>query len=192
MKQHNEWLFGSKQFQKEIKQLVEPINLSLGTNHFGYVSLNKSGELINLHTNIAWLENCIDKAYYLHDPCMVHPNNIHPGYAFYFTYDDQNFCNNMLKESIDEYDMAHEMIFVKHQNDKYEVFSLAAPKNHSKLYNMILNHPERIHQYFAHLVEGISSIKQKLIDRGINFAEIKGEKYHSQKGLISKPITRPN
>lgn len=179
----NDWLFGSIKFQNQLQHMVAPVHQKLGTHEFGYIAINHEDELINLHTHIEWLEHCIDKKYYLYDPCMVNPSHIQGGYAFYFTHDEPEFREGLLKESIEIYNMAHEIIYIDHHKDSYEVYSLTAPIEYNQLYNLILNRPELVRNCFNYLKDQMKFIKFHVMDFQINFADIKGERYRTQKGI---------
>lgn len=178
------WIHSSKKFQRQLQQLTQPVHQALGTHAFGYISINAQHELINLHSHIPWLEHCIDKQYYLQDPCMVAPNNIQGGFAFYFTHEEPEFCEGLLKESIEVYDMAHEIIFIDHHKDSFEVYSLAASKANHQIYNLILNQPRLIKDCFNHLIEGLKFVKLLAAEHRVPFAPLKPN-YHTKPGIIT-------
>lgn len=182
---YEQWTYGSKKHKHELQKLTEQLQNILGINHIGYVSLDDNNQLINLHSNIEWLEYCLDKKYYLHDPCMVNPSNINTGYAFYFTYQNKDFQEGLLTDSVKHYNMAHEIVYVhKNENQSYEAYSLTAPMKHIKLYNIILNEPEKIKLTFKYLRESLLSVKQGLLDYQFDFSAVKGDLYNLQRGLI--------
>ena len=58
---------GTRKYHAMIKKLCEPLKQYYGITEMGYVEIENSGRIINLHTHHDWLENCMDKKYFIAD-----------------------------------------------------------------------------------------------------------------------------
>lgn len=178
-------VYGSHQYKQQLQKICEPFHRLFGSNHVGFVQINNDHSLLNLHTNTAWLDRCAEEKYYLQDPCMVHPENISSGQGFYFTYEEDEFTNGILKDSIDNFNMAHELVFVNKNQNGYDVIAVTAPINNTIIYNQLLKYPQHLNKFLRYFRESIEPILQKIEGHKINLAELKGDLYHSQTAFIT-------
>ena len=126
----------------------------------------------------------MEEKYYLQDPCMVNPENIQQRHAFYVTYEEETFNNGILKDSVENFDMAHELVFISKNNNGFEVVALAAPLNHTAIYNKIIKYPNHMANFVEHFKNSIKPLVDKVESQRVDLAKLKGETYHSQHGLI--------
>ncbi len=178
-------VFGTRKYHKDLLKICEPFHRLFGTNHVGYLNIDNNGGLINLHTHAKWLDRCVEEKYYLQDPCMVTPKNIESGHAFYFTYEEDEFTDGILKDSMENFNMAHELVFVNKHDHGFDVIGITAPLKHTAIYNKIVRNYSHIGKFLDFFRQNLEPLLNKLEAHKIDLSALKGDRFHQQTALIT-------
>ena len=175
---------GSQKYHKALQYYLKPAQYRFGIDSLAYISITNDGKLINLHSNLAWLEHCIDKKYYIDDPHMLHPNNIDAGFALWSTYDNEKYTNGLLRDAIENYGLCHGFTYIEKSDDGYRVYAFATNMDNHLVHSRVLNDMENFRKYTTNLKHKISIIEQKLIKHQVDLPNLKGKAYYDQVGIL--------
>lgn len=175
---------GTRKYHKKLAKICEPLNQYYGVNHCGYIEINNDGRLINLLTHSPWLEECLDKQYFIDDPHMVSPDKIGNGFVLWSSYKEEYYLTGMLKDCVEKFDLCHGITYVKKDDNGYRLYGFAAPKENYKAHNKLLSNIDCIKKFIQYFDDQIEFIRRDVDDKRIDFAKLKGDAYYEQDGVI--------
>jgi len=173
-------LHGSAKYNKLLNKLCEPLHQFFGSNHLAYINITNEGKLLNLHTNVSWMERCIDQKYYLDDPSMINPKNIVSGFCFAKDHNNDDFLDGILNDCINNFDLNHTLIMFEKESNGYEAIGISASKKNLTFFDKVNANQDQLKRFISYFRESIAPINYKLLDYQIDFAKLKGELYDTQ------------
>ena len=182
----DEFFFGTKLYQKKFIELCKPIAKYLGITHVIYVNIDKHGNIFSICTHPNWVERFLEEQYYKLDPFMVHPNNIHNGFSFDNSSFDQEFKDRLLYDAIIKFNWCNSFAYIeKTTTGGYFGFDFGTTKDNYQIFNRLINETRIIKKIIRDLHNKLTLIiKKDLQENKMNFAALKGDLFHSQKGLV--------
>ena len=188
MSLRNEIFAGANKYYKKMNNIILPMNQFFGIVDLVYIEVSNDNSLINLTTNINWIEHCVEKEYFLDDPQMVSPNNIGNGYAMWSVdwephYKSEAYENGMLKDA-SEYGIGKGVTYINKNKNGYKAYVFSGPKNNIDLHTKLYSNMPLIKKFVTFFDEEIKDIRKKMMDSRVNLVKLKGDAYFQQQGLI--------
>ena len=188
----DEFFLGTKLYHKKLMELCYPIIAYLGVTHVIFVNIDKQGRAFAICTHPNWVERFLEEKYYNLDPLMVHPNNIHNGFSFDSSIQEQEFKDVLLYDAVVNFDWCNSFAYVeKNPLGGYVGIDFGTTKENYKIFNELLNSPRIVKNLIRDLMRKINILINKdLKENTINFASLKGELFTKQQGLVFHPQNR--
>ncbi len=181
----DEFFLGTKLYHKKLTELCKPIARYLGVTQVIYVNIDKRGQMFCICNNYPWVERFLEEHYYLLDPLMVHPNNIHNGFSFDNASEDQEFKDTLLYDAVIKFDWCHSFAYIeKTAAGGYFGFDFGTTKSNYQIINKLINGSQIIKKMIRNLHKKIMLMTRELQENKMDFATMKGELFNSQKGLV--------
>lgn len=184
----DEFLLGTKLYHKKFVELCDPIVKYLGTTEAMYINIDKDGRMFSIATCVKWWERLLEEQYYKLDPFMVHPHNIHNGFALDNSSDEQAFKDILLYDSIVNFNLCHSFVYIEKNpnNNGYIGFCFATNKHNHKIISRLINESQIIKTLIRNLHNNLVPIINKdLQENKVDFITMKGQElFTNQKGLI--------
>lgn len=179
---------GTRQYHMTIKKIIEPIEQYYGINNIIYIEITNDGRLINLMSHNRWMEHCLEKQYFIDDPHMVVPDNMGTGFAIWSTrwshyYQNEEYQKGLYQDCRN-FDLCNGLTYAQRSAEGYRLYIFCAPQDNIHLNSKILSSIEHIKQFIDYFDSAIAPIRKNLEDHRIDFASLKGEAYHHQRGII--------
>ncbi len=185
----DEYFLGTKLYHKKFAELITPIANFLGITNAIYINIDKHGRMFSICDMPNWVERVLENHYYNLDPFMVHPNNIHNGFAFDKSYPDQEFEDVFLYDAVVNFKLCHSFVYTEKTSDNgYIGFGFATTKNNGAIINRLLMESLIIKKLIRDLNKKLTFIINKdLKENRMDFAHLKGSLFKTQKGLVFNP-----
>lgn len=182
----DEFFLGTKLYHKKLAELCLPIANYLGTTHAIYVNVDKDGRLFSVCTHSKWVQRFLEEQYYNLDPFMVNPKNIHNGFSFDSASDEQEFKDVFLYDAAINFHLYHSFVYIeKIKGGGYYGFAFATNKENYKIMNRLMNESQIVKKLIRDLHYQLTlAIFKDLQEKKMDFAALKGDLFHNQKGLI--------
>lgn len=178
---------GTKTYGENFSKFCEPIKQFLDLDNEAYYNINIDGEMTNIHSNDKWMEEYIAGENYLQDPHMVHPNNIHKGFCVLLVnnYNYQKYNDVILYGNANKSLFEYGFTYVLKTNVDFTAFCFTTNKS-NYIINRLINETKVIELFIKNLDHQIKSLLQlpKLTQSKIDLAQLKGERFFNQKGII--------
>ncbi|MGD0465618.1 MAG: LuxR C-terminal-related transcriptional regulator [Gammaproteobacteria bacterium] len=183
----DDFFLGTKLYHKKFTELCKPIVKYLGITSVIYLNIDKNGRMFITSDNFKWMERFLEEKYYKLDPLMVHPNNIHNGFSFDNASNEQEFKDRLLYDAVVNFGLCHSFVFIEKaaNNDGYSGFAFATTKDNYQIFNRLINEAHIIKKFIRNLNNKVLLMASKdLQENRMDFASLKGDLFHSQKGLV--------
>lgn len=181
----DEFFLGTKLYHQKFAELCKPIAQYLGITCAMYQHIDKQGKMFNLCTNAPWIERFIEEKYYIIDPLMVHPDNIHNGFAFDAASDNEDFKDTILYDSVINFNFCYSFVYIeKTTAGGYFGFAFATGKDNPQMINKLINSTQIVRNFIRKLHKKLLFITKDLQENPMDFAALKGETFHTQQGLV--------
>lgn len=182
----DEFFLGTKLYHKTLTELSQPLANYLGITNGTYFNMDKNGKIFKISTDPKWAEHALAEKYYLLDPGLVHPDNIHNGFAFDNASPEQEFKDKLLYDVAINFHCYHIFSYIeKTPNGGYCAFSFATTKENYHITNRLMNESHIIKKALQDLNNKLSLVIAKdLQENRMNFAALKGDLFYQQKGLV--------
>ena len=182
----DDYFYGTKHYNKNLKELCRPIDKYLGTTQVGYVSIDKNGMLFIINSNVGMLEDNIQNHGYKNATIMVSPKNMHSGFAFDNACTDEAYKNNNLYTFITKFGWHNSFIYA--EKDKfggYFAVNLATTKENYAISNRVVNESKIIKKLIRDLHNKVILMFNKDIqENSVDFAALRGDSFHTAKGRV--------
>ncbi len=182
----DEFFLGTKLYHKKFLNLCKPLARYLGITHAIYVNIDKNGRLFSICTHPKWVERFLEEKYYLLDPLMVHPKNMHNGFSFDIASNDQDFKDTLLYDAVIKFDWCHSFAYMEKTGDGgYFAFDFGTTKENYKIINRLINEMQIVKKVIKNLHNKMKLMMiADLQENKMDFATLKGDWFYSQKGLV--------
>lgn len=178
---------GTAEYHRAFQKLCQPAIDFFGLTGVAFIHIKNKKDIINIHSNVPWMEHCMKEHYYRDDPSMVNPDNISGGFAFRTAYEDKCYKNGILKDAEEKFNLCHGFTYVEKRKNSYQAFGFASSKVNVNFIPAVISNFRVVKRFIRHIQEGLNE-RQKEIDKYcLDFAALKGELFHTQKGIISHP-----
>ncbi len=179
------FFLGTKLYQKKFSELCAPLANYLGATHAIYINIDKNGRAFSICTHAKWVERFLEEHYYQLDPLMVHPDNIHNGFSFDNASEDEAFKNTMLYDAVVKFNWCNSFAYIeKMAHGGYFGFDFGTTKDNYQIVNRLINEARVIKTLIRNLNKQLVSITLDLQENRMDFASLKGDVFHTQKGLV--------
>lgn len=182
----DDFFLGTKLYHKKLATLCKSLNRYLGVTHAIYVNIDKNGRLFSICTHPDWVERFLEEKYYLLDPLMVHPKNVHNGFSFDSASNDQDFKDTLLYDAVIKFDWCHSFAYMEKTIDGgYFAFDFGTTKENYKIINRLINEMQIVKKAIKGLHNRMKPlINHDLQENKMDFATLKGQEFYNQKGLV--------
>ncbi len=183
----DEFFLGTKLYRKKFIELCRPIVKYLGVTEAIYLNIDKQGRMFSISTHSKWWERLLEEQYYIIDPLMVHPDNIHSGFAFDNSSDEQEFKDTLLYDAVVNFNLCHSFVYIEKaaNNGGYFGFVFATTKDNYQIISRLVNEAQIIKRFIRNLNSKLILLTAKdSQENKMDFATLKGELFHRQKGLV--------
>jgi len=181
----DDFFLGTKHYHKKFTELCKPLVEYLGITHAIYVNVDKHGKMFSICTDHKWIQRFIEEQYFKLDPLMVHPNNIHNGFSFDSASMDQEFKDTLLYDAIIKFNWCNSFAYIeKTAAGGYFGFDFGTSKDNFKIINRLMNETQIVKKAIRDLNRKILLMVEDLQDNKMDFAALKGDLFHTQKGLV--------
>lgn len=181
----DDFFIGTKLYHKTLSELCKPMMDYLGATHAMYVNVDKHGKMFSTNTYLSWIERLVEQQYYKVDPFMVHPNNIHSGFAFESSCDDQEFQNSQHYDAVVNFEFCHSFVYIeKTPSNGYYGFIFATEKDNYHMINRLVNEARIVKEMIRKINKNLISVVKDLPDMRMDFAALKGDAFYTQKGEV--------
>lgn len=176
---------GTRLYHKKFTELCKPLVDYLGVTHAIYVNVDKHGKMFSICTDHQWVQRFLEEQYYKLDPLMVHTNNIHNGFSFDSASTDQEFKDNLLYDAIVKFNWCNSFAYIeKTAGGGYFGFDFGTSKDNFKIVNRLMNETQIVKKAIRDLNRKIMLMIEDFESNRMDFAALKGDLFHSQKGLV--------
>ncbi len=172
------------EYHKKLQKLSEPLHRLMGTHYFGYVSVDANLKFTSLHNNLQWGDYCVEASLFENCPCMVLPEKMGSGVALYESYQNDEFIDSVLKASVEQFDIAHELVVVQSTGTSYEVFSVGASQENKQWQRSMTNKINYFYKFIEYFKREAQPILQASQEYQVDLSAIKGSSYLTQTPLI--------
>lgn len=182
----DEFFLGTKLHHKKFVELCKPIANYLGVTHVIYVNVDKNGQLFSICTHPKWVQRLLEEQYYILDPLMVHPNNIHNGFSFDSASDYQEFKDELLYDAVVNFNWCHSFAYIKKTpGGGYYGFDFGTTKDNYKIINRLIHESQIVKKFIMDLHNQLTlTFFKDIHEKRMDFATLKGNLFYSQKGLV--------
>lgn len=182
----DDFFLGTKLYHKKLLGLCKSLNRYLGVTHAIYVNINKQGQLFSICTHPKWVERFLEEKYYQLDPLMVHPKHVHNGFSFDSASEDQDFKDTLLYDAVIKFNWCHSFAYMeKTAEGGYFAFDFGTSKENFKIISRLINEAQIVKKTIRELHHKLNVIISEDLQHNImDFAGLKGESFHTQKGLV--------
>lgn len=182
----DDFFLGTKLYHKKFTELCKPLAKYLGVTHAIYINIDGQGRMFCICTDYKWIERFLEEKYYFLDPFMVHPNNIHNGFSFDNASDDQEFKDMVLYDAVINFNWCNSFAYIeKNPMGGYVGFDFGTTKDNFQMINRLINEVQIVKKAIKNLHHKLNlTIFRDLQENKMDFAALKGELFHSQKGLV--------
>ncbi|PCI39255.1 MAG: hypothetical protein COB50_01395 [Thiotrichales bacterium] len=182
-------LYSTSQYQVKLKQLCAPLEKHFGITDVSFLAVQDKVDVINLHTNVAWVEHCLEQNYYNCDPLMVHPTNISSGFATWDSYRDGTYASSMLFDAIYKFNMCNGFSYVEKHGNSFQSFGFSADRENYKMQNAVFNNIKLLKNIIAQVQQYMQLVWKDLCAYSVNGVSLKGDLFHTQPGLVQSKLT---
>lgn len=181
----DDFFLGTKLYSRNLIELCKPLAKYMGITHAIYVHVDKQGRMFCICTDPKWVELFLAEQYYKLDPLMVHPNNIHNGFSFDNASEHQEFKDMLLYNAVIKFNWCHSFAYIeKTAEGGYFGFDFGTTKENHQIVNRLINESHIIKKFIRTLHKKITSLIKDLSEKKMDFHLLKGDLFHSQKGLV--------
>jgi len=181
----DEFFLGTKLYQQRFSELCRPLANYLGATHAIYINIDKNGKAFSICTHEKWVERFLEEHYYQLDPIMVHPDNIHNGFSFDNASDHQEFKDTLLYDAVIKFNWCNSFAYIeKTPGGGYFGFDFGTTRDNHQMVNRLINEATVIKKLIRNLNKRLIAITPDLQENRMDFAALKGEAFHTQKGLV--------
>jgi DNA-binding CsgD family transcriptional regulator len=175
---------GTAEYNQQFHKICQPIVDFLSLTGVAFIDIKHGVQLTNLHTNVKWMERCMEQHYYMNDPCMVSPDNVVGGFAFSASYQDTSYKDGMLKDAEENFDLCSNFSYIEKGKNSFQAFGFATSANNHAFIDKVFSN-FRIIKRFIRYIQHELSIKQAEIDKyTFDFASLKGNLFYQQPGIL--------
>lgn len=181
----DEFFLGTKLYRQKLMELCKPLIKYLGITHAIYINIDKHGKTFCICSDDKWVERFLEERYYEVDPFMVHPNNMHNGFSFDNASDHQDFKDTLLYEAVTKFNWCNSFAYIeKMDNGSYFGIDFGTAKDNRQVINRLMNESHIIRKFIRDLHKNLVAATLDLQENKMDFAALKGEAFHTQKGLV--------
>ena len=173
-------LFGGK-----LDKLCLPIKQFFGITSVGLFYITKERSVINIHTCEEWIELCMEKKYYLHDPHIVEPHNMGVGFSVNTFFSSEEFSTGLVHDAEKYFNMHHGVSFAKRLHpDGYLALVFDTDKENSQMPNKILSNQQCITEFTLYLEQEFCQNFLSLSDISVPLIDMKNQYLELQQGIV--------
>lgn len=181
----DEFFLGTKLYREKLSELCIPLKNYLGITNALYINIDKHGSAFSIFNNRKWAERFVDQGYYQVDPLMVDPNHMDNGFLFDNMSDNQEFHDKMIRDGIVNFNWHHGFVYTeKSTSGGYFGFAFGTTKDNHHIVTRLINEACLIKKFIRKLNRALIACTQDLQKNRMDFAALKGEAFHTQKGII--------
>ncbi|HXH54241.1 MAG TPA: LuxR C-terminal-related transcriptional regulator [Gammaproteobacteria bacterium] len=182
----DEFFLGTKLYHNKLAELCKPLADYLGITQGVYVNIDKNSRFFGIYTHSGLGQRVVEEEYYKTDPFLVHPNNIHNGFALDNASTEQEFKDTFLYDATINFNCYHSFVYTEKTSDGgYYGFAFATAKDNYRMNNRLMNETQIIKKAIRDLNNKLSLVVEKdLQENRMDFATLKGDLFHQQKGLV--------
>jgi len=181
----DEFFLGTKLYREKFSELCNPLANYLGITNALYINIDKHGRAFTIFNGEKWAERFVEEHYYRFDPLMVHPDHMHNGFSFDEASDDQEFHDKMFHDAIINFKWYHSFVYTeKNPVGGYFGFAFGTHKSNFQMVNRLINEAAMVKKLIRNLNKRLIAITPDLQENRMDFAALKGEIFHTQKGLV--------
>lgn len=179
----DEFFLPTKLYHKNLTELCKPMAQYLGITKAMYGHVEQQGGIFAICSDKPWIEQFLENEYYQLDPVMVHPNNIHNGFAFVITSKSQEFKDEQLYDITINFNWHHGFVYVEKLADgSFFWYGFATDKENYQLTNRLVNEAPRVKRVIKNIHKKLTTTIQET--HKMDFASLKGKGlFDTQKGL---------
>lgn len=172
-------------YHQQFIEICKPLKDYLGVTHAIYIYIDKQGHAFNICTHPTWVEKLLSEHYYKLDPLMVHPNNIHNGFSFDSSSENEEFKDKLLYDAVIQFNWCHSFAYIeKIPQGGYFGIDFGTAKENHKICNRLMNETIVIKKMIRDLNRTLLLMIPGLSENMIDFAALKGDIFYEQKGLV--------
>jgi len=188
MSREDDFFRGTKGYRDKLIEFCKPIMDYMGVTHTIYVNVDKHGRMFSICTHPTWVERFLEEQYYLLDPLMVHPDNIHNGFSFDSSSDHQEFKDILLYDAVVKFNWCHSFAYIeKTAAGGYFGFDFGTRKDNHQIINRLIGESQIVKRFLRDLNKKLMRLaKRDIEDHAMDFAGLKGPVFHTQRGLVFK------
>lgn len=177
---------GNKLYRKQFSEICKPLADYLGTTAVLYVDVDRSGRAFLLQTHQKWSERFLEEQYYKVDIVLVHPDNIHNGFAFQETSTEQEFKDTLLHDAVNNFGFCHSFVYIEktNNNDGYFGLACASTKDNFQMINRLVNEAHIVKKIIRKINKDLRSVVKDLPAMKMDFATLKGEAFYKERGGV--------
>ena len=183
----DDFFYGTQLYSQKLQSLCGPLARYLGITEAIYINIDPQGGALNVSTHPGWTQRFLEERYYQLDPFMVHPDNIQSGFSFDGAHESHDFKDKFLHDAVVRFNMCHSFVYIEKMiSGGYFGFAFATSKNNPEMIDRLMNESQVVKKMIRHLNKQLITTLRDLEEHRMDFAALKGDLFHTQKGIIIK------